>query len=162
MPRPGRRPRPTALKILEGERPSRINDDEMAVVPGVPGLPGELDPDVAGVFAELVELLEPTGVLTALDGLALAAFAQAVSTHRRAAALESSVGPLVLDERGQPRQNPANRVRRDAGRDMLRWCAEFGMTPSARSQIARRFAGGTQMGASPNQVAAKYLTGGAS
>jgi len=159
MPRAGRRPRPTALKILNGERPSRVNQDEIPAPPGAPVPPPDLDDDVAGVYAELVRLLEPTGVLTALDGLALSAFAQAVATHRRAAALESAVGPLVRDDRGQPRTNPAARVRRDAGRDMLRWCSEFGMTPSSRSQIARRYAGGTSM-ASPNPTAAKYLTTG--
>jgi P27 family predicted phage terminase small subunit len=161
MPRPGRRPRPTTLKILAGERPTRINDDEMPAPPGVPEPATDLDGDVADAYGELVRLLGPTGVLTGLDGLALTAFAQAVSTHRRAAALESTVGPLVRDEKGQPRTNPASRVRRDAGRDMLRWCSEFGMTPASRSQIARRYAGSSQMIA-PNAVAAKYLTGGAS
>jgi P27 family predicted phage terminase small subunit len=160
MPRPGRRPRPTTLKILAGERPSRVNDDEMAAPPGVPDPPVDLDADVADAYGELVRLLEPTGVITGLDGLALSAFAQAVSTHRRAAALESTVGPLVRDEKGQPRMNPASRVRRDAGRDMLRWCSEFGMTPASRSQIARRYAGGSPAGPS-NPTAAKYV-GGAS
>lgn len=161
MPRTGRRPRPTQLKILQGERPSRINDDEIAAPPGVPDPPGDLDPEVTTAYRELVALLEPTGVLTVLDGLALLAFAQAISTHRRAAALESTVGPLVRDEKNQPRVNPASRIRRDAGRDVLRWASEFGMTPASRSQIARRYAGGSPL-AAPNPVAAKYLTGGAS
>jgi phage terminase small subunit len=56
--------------------------------------------------------------------------------------------------------NPAARVRRDAGRDMLRWCSEFGMTPASRSQIARRYASGSPAGPS-NPTAAKYV-GGAS
>jgi P27 family predicted phage terminase small subunit len=161
MPRTGRRPRPTALKILQGERPSRINDDEIPAVPGPPPAPEDLDPAVADAYQELVGLLVPTGVLTVLDGLALVAFAQAISTHRRAAALESTVGPLVRDEKNQPRVNPASRIRRDAGRDVLRWASEFGMTPASRSQIARRYAGGSPLSA-PNPVAAKYLTGGAS
>jgi P27 family predicted phage terminase small subunit len=161
MPTTGRRPRPTALKILQGERPSRINADEIPAPPGAPGPPDDLDPDVAAAYRDLVRLLEPTGVLTALDGLALVAFSQAVSTHRRAAALESAVGPLVRDEHNQPRVNPASRIRRDAGRDVLRWASEFGMTPASRSQIARRLAGGSPM-SSPNPTAAKYLTGGAS
>jgi P27 family predicted phage terminase small subunit len=161
MPRAGRRPRPTQLKILAGERPTRINDDEMPAAPGAPDPPPDLDPDVAAAYADLVAVLEPTGVLTVLDGLALVAFAQVINTHHRATALESTVGPLVRDEKGQPKTNPAARVRRDAGRDMLRWCTEFGMTPSSRSQIARRYAGGGSMTA-PNPTAAKYLTGGAS
>jgi P27 family predicted phage terminase small subunit len=161
MTRTGRRPRPTALKILQGERPSRVNDDEMPAPAGAPGPPDDLDADVARAYRQLVELLEPTGVLTGLDGLALLAFAQAVSTHSRAAALESAVGPLVRDEHNQPRVNPASRIRRDAGRDVLRWASEFGMTPASRSQIARRLAGSTSMHA-PNPTAAKYLTGGAS
>lgn len=161
MPRTGRRPRPTALKILQGERPSRINDDEMPSPAGAPDPPGDLDADVAATYRQLVELLAPTGVLTALDGLALIAFAHAVETHRRAAELESAVGPLVRDEHNQPRVNPASRIRRDAGRDLLRWASEFGMTPASRSQIARRLAGSTSM-AAPNPLAAKYLTGGAS
>lgn len=161
MARTGRRPRPVALKVLQGERPSRINDDELPVPPGPPTPPSGMSAGVAADYAELVRLLEPTGVLCALDGPALAAFAQVMATHRAAAALESEVGVLVRDEKGRPRINPVARVRRDAGRDIMRWATEFGMTPAARSSIRARLAGG--VGAPPpNATAAKYLSGGAS
>jgi P27 family predicted phage terminase small subunit len=154
-----RRPRPTQLKILQGERPSRTNLDELPAHPGAPPPPEDLDDEVADAYRHIVELLEPTGVLTHLDGYALLAFAQTVIAHRRAAELEAAVGPLVRDRDNQPRVNPASRVRRDAGRDLLRWLAEFGMTPSARSSIARRFAGAVPA-SSPNSAASKYITGG--
>lgn len=154
--RKGRRPRPTALKLLQGEQPSRINADEIDADAGAPAEPDGLDDDVSAQYRHLVDLLEPTGVLTALDGVALVAFAQVLVEHDRAAALVNSVGPLIRDEHGLPRTNPAYRIRRDTGRDVLRWAMEFGMTPAARSQIHTRLAARAVPPRDP--IAARYLS----
>lgn len=152
----GRRPRPTALKLLQGERPSRVNDDELAAMAGAPAPPEALDELVAGQYRALVALLEPVGVLTELDGPALVAFAQVLVEHHQAARLVNTVGPLIRDDHGQARTNPAYRIRRDTGRDILRWAMEFGMTPAARSQISRRLASGAAAPRDP--IAQRYLS----
>jgi P27 family predicted phage terminase small subunit len=145
----GSRPRPTALKVLQGERPSRINDDEPAFAPGVPRKPERFDdPDVATTWDALIEALEPTGMLSAGDGFALMGFAQTWVSFERACALVNSVGPMVLDPKHQPRRNPATFLATQANHDVLAWCREFGMTPAARSQIRSRLAGGL-----PRQIA---------
>ena len=156
----GRRPRPTALKLLHGERRDRVNVDE-PVVPALPPNPGA--PATVGsveVAAAYDEILgdAPAGVLTAADRIGLRLFAQVLASHDRAADLENTVGTLVRDEHGQPRKNPAVQVRRDAGRDALRWCIEFGMTPASRSQIHARLAGGVPPASDPR--ATRYLSGG--
>lgn len=154
--RKGRRPRPAALKLLQGERASRTIDDVIDVPPSVPAAPQSLDDAVREQYARLVALLEPVGVLTALDGPALAAFAQVLVEHDRASQLVNSVGPLIRDEHGIPRTNPAYRIRRDTGRDLLRWAMEFGMTPAARTQISRRLS--TSATPPRDPIASRYLS----
>jgi P27 family predicted phage terminase small subunit len=154
--RKGRRPRPTALKLLQGERQSRIVEDPPEAQQGAPAAPDALDEQARAAYRMLVGLLEPSGILTQLDGLALAAFAQVVVEHERASALVNQVGPLIRDEHGLPRTNPAYRIRRDTGRDILRWAMEFGMTPAARSQISRRLSGGAAPARDP--IAQRYLS----
>jgi P27 family predicted phage terminase small subunit len=132
--RPGPKPRPTHLKVLDGIRDSRVNRREPLPAPGPPEPPAYLAGDELDAWHAIVEATPP-GTATASDVIALAVFAQRLAEFRRSSQLASVAGPLVVDERGQPRTNPACRIAREAGRDLLRWCAEFGMTPSARSTL---------------------------
>jgi hypothetical protein len=43
---------------------------------------------------------------------------------------------LVKGSKGQPRANPLIEVARTAARDMVRFAAEFGFSPAARSRIS--------------------------
>jgi P27 family predicted phage terminase small subunit len=130
--RPGPRPRPTRLKVLTGDR--SVNDREPAPAPGPVEAPDDLDRDQRAAFDDIVRAV-PGGVITASDTIGLTVFAHRLAEFRAAAALAATVGPLVRDEKGLPRVNPAVRVAREAGRDVLRWSAEFGMTPSSRSLL---------------------------
>jgi P27 family predicted phage terminase small subunit len=152
-----RRPRPTALKLLHGERASRINDDELHFEPGAPERPEGLDEAVAATWDTLVAVLAPTGVLGAGDRFALWAMAQRWTDFERCSALVNTVGPLVVDEKRQPRRNPAALMQREAGRDVIAWCREFGLTPASRSQIRARLASGAPGGAPLDPVAARFL-----
>jgi P27 family predicted phage terminase small subunit len=153
----GRRPRPTALKLLHGERPSRINDDELHFEPGAPPRPVDVDDNVLRTWDALVEVLAPTGVLGAGDRFALLALAQRWWDFERTSNLVNSVGPLIIDEKRQPRRNPAALLAREAGRDVLAWCREFGLTPASRSQIRARLASGAPGGAPLDPEAARFL-----
>jgi P27 family predicted phage terminase small subunit len=152
-----RRPRPTALKLLHGERPSRINDDELHFAAGAPDRPDAMDAAVAATWDVLVAVIEPTGVLGQGDRFALWALAQRWTDFERCSALVNTVGPLVVDEKRQPRRNPAALMQREAGRDVLAWCREFGLTPASRSQIRARLASGAPGGAPLDATASRYL-----
>lgn len=107
----GRKPKPTALKLLDGTRSDRVNRDEPALPKGHTEAPGWLEGDARSHWNELAPMLHKAGLLTEGDRPALALMCAAY-------------GRLRLD----PLDDKAN----DLYRRML---IEFGLTPSARSRI---------------------------
>lgn len=110
----GRKPKPTALKLLEGTRADRINRDEPTLPKGDIEPPDWLDDlDGYGIdhWNELAPMLSKAGLLTEGDRPALALLCRAYARLR-------------LD----PLDDKAN----DLYRRML---VEFGLTPSSRSRI---------------------------
>lgn len=110
----GRKPKPTALKILDGTRADRINHDEPVLPRGDLEPPDSIDDlDGYGVehWNELAPMLAKAGLLTEGDRPALALLCRAYARLR-------------LD----PLDDKAN----DLYRRML---VEFGLTPSSRSRI---------------------------
>lgn len=108
----GRKPKPKALKILEGAQKCRINQDE-PVYPsaGAPEPPAWLGEHGKELWRTLYPLLNSAGVLSAAD---LPAFEQ------------------LCDEYHAIRQDPTEDKARDRYRKLL---VEFGMTPSSRSRL---------------------------
>ena len=83
------------------------------------------------------------GILTGVDRAALAAYCQAWGRWRQAeralaamAALDPVTGALMIKTKeGNAIQNPLVGVANKAMADMVRYAAEFGMTPSARTRV---------------------------
>jgi P27 family predicted phage terminase small subunit len=46
-------------------------------------------------------------------------------------------GLLVMTQAGDPRRSPLIKIIRDAAADMVRYAGEFGLTPVARTRIAK-------------------------
>lgn len=153
MPRTGRKPKPTALKLLKGDLRS-VNHHEPPPAPGTLEPPGDLTPDERAAWDDIVAALPGGGVATRSDAIGLRVFAYEFALFLQSAELVATVGPLVRDEKGQPRANPAVRIAREAARSVLRCCAEFGMTPSARSLL---FAN-PRHDPGAAEIAARYLT----
>jgi phage terminase small subunit len=107
----GRKPAPTALKVLKGTQANRINRDEPISPPGVPEPPGFLDAIGKQFWAEHAQMLASMGVLTKADKYALGMLAESFARYR---------------------QYPNDQRRRDEFRKML---VEFGLTPSSRSRL---------------------------
>ena len=84
-----------------------------------------------------------SGILSALDRGALAAYAQAygrwVAAERalRVMAARDAVtaGLVIRTQGGNAIQNPLVGTANKAMADMVRYAAEFGLTPSARSRV---------------------------
>ena len=127
----GRKPKPTALKLLEGTRADRVNDREPTMpAAGSTGPPAWLDSYGRQHWDELVGILRPAGLLTAGDLPALAQLCDDYSTIRR-----SIDGPRAegIGDYDAVRALLANADKaRDRYRRML---VEFGLTPSSRSRI---------------------------
>lgn len=132
----GRKPAPTALKILEGVRESRINAAEPPRVAGLPDCPGHLDDTAREEWDRIAPLLDQLGVLSRTDGSALALYCSAFSRWQAAGKEVKAKGLLIHNEKtGVTKANPAVAIQAAAGAVMHRLLVEFGCTPSSRSRL---------------------------
>lgn len=131
----GPKPRPTALKLLEGERPDRVNAAEPRALPGRPACPRHLDETAREEWDRIVPELEELGVLSRTDGAALAIYCDTYSQWVRANRDIRTYGMTVETGMGGLKANPAVAISRAAASLMHRLLSEFGGTPSSRSRL---------------------------
>lgn len=134
MAKPGRRPKPAGLRLLQGEHLERLNPDEPLPPAGLPVTP-PLSPGAAAVWEATAPRLLAMGCLAVTDGDALAAYCEAVAVMRRSAALLARSDVLITSKDGRPIRNPALAALRDSSHTLLMYAREFGLTPSARTTI---------------------------
>lgn len=150
MGRSGPSPKPTALRLLHGDRKDRINQRE-PVPSAEPMTPPEnVTPEVRAVWDFTARHLVIMGTASASDRDALHAYCEAVVAHAKASAVLAQTSILVKGIHGGMVRNPALQIQRDAARTLLRFAQEFGLTPSARSTIE---VGGGDRGAEDNPFA---------
>jgi P27 family predicted phage terminase small subunit len=140
----GRKPTPTHLKLVRGNPGKRpVNQAEPKPQVVLPSPPAELSEDALAEWHRVAAELHRLGILTEVDRAALAAYAQAygrwVQAERAAAKMAEkdtlTGGLMIRTTNGNAVQNPLIGVANKAMADMVRYAAEFGMTPSARSRI---------------------------
>ena len=139
MGRRGPTPKPTAIKIAQGVRPDRINNDEPRPdrLAASPDPPAHLDDVARELWNQLAPTLHQIGVLTSLDLPMLSVLCETASIVRAASTLLQA-GVLSRGRRDQWVTNPAWRTYRDATALLLSLAREFGLTPSSRSGIIFR------------------------
>jgi P27 family predicted phage terminase small subunit len=134
----GRRPRPTAMKILRGtQRRDRLNPDEPKPAPAdFDAVPAELakDREAAREWARVVPLLRACGIISRVERSALLALCEQWSQYVKATQSVRKHG-LLLQHAGIPTVNPAVRVARHALQQCQRLWGELGMTPAARAKL---------------------------
>lgn len=135
MPR-GRKPLPTSLKLVKGERPDRINHDEPQPEDGLPQCP-VTDKLVNEVWDYTIEQLRKMRVITMADRDPLLAYVQAVVMHHRCSKLLDSQGYLWTssEDENYIRPHPAVRMQKEAALLIKQFGAEFGLTPASRTRI---------------------------
>jgi P27 family predicted phage terminase small subunit len=131
----GRKPTPTALKLLKGTRRDRLPSSEPRPRPARPKCPGHLDHTARAEWRRLLPILERMRVLTEADGAALAIYCAAFSRCRLAEREIGNYGLLVLQENGILKRNPAEVIVAECEATMARVLVEFGLTPSARTRV---------------------------
>lgn len=142
MGKRGPAPRPTALKLLHGERHrDRINPDEPAPRPTLPDLPDDASDEVRRVWDRTLAELDAMNLAFSSDRDALRCYCEAVVVHRKASALLARSAVLVKGLHGHLVRNPALQIQRDAAATVRAFAQEFGLTPSARSSIRAGKAG---------------------
>lgn len=129
--------KPTQLALLHGDRKDRVNLDAPAAPEGVAEPPPDLSVEVAAVWVYTVAQLEVMGLASPADRDALVCYCEAVVTHRRASVALAQTGIVVRTKRGDvPIRNPLLQVQRDAAALVRVFAREFGLTPSARSDLS--------------------------
>lgn len=147
MGKRGPAPAPTQLKVVRGDRESRINRSEPKPRDGAAAAPGWLSDDARAVWDRLAPDLIKQRVLTDWDVDAFAAFCSAVVVHREAAAdverngtnitvvdRELSNGTLLFTTR----KNPAWQVARESAQLITTLGGRFGLNPSDRASLTMK------------------------
>lgn len=140
--KPGPRKKPTALKLVAGNPGGRrLPKNEPAPPIARPEPPADLSEISKAHWREVVDQLADVGLMTTLDVGALTAYCDAYgewTVARRAFALiqernKITGGFMVRTPNGGVQIAPLVSIIRAARSDMVRFAAEFGMTPAARA-----------------------------
>ncbi len=139
----GRKPKPNFLRVVGGNAGRRaLNQREPAPI-AAPPPPSILNDDGRAEWERVAKLLAPMGALAEIDTSPLAAYCEAFSVwmmatrgiKRLADNGDKYGGLLTKTTNGNVIQNPLVGIANKARSDMVRFAAEFGMTPSARSRV---------------------------
>lgn len=128
----GRKPTPTALKVLAGNPGKRpLNKNEPKHAPRAPGCPTWLPAEAKAEWRRVVPQLDRVGTLALVDRAALTAYAQQWMMLFRAER-DIQVRGLILED---GKRNPNILTAKDAATQIRLFAAEFGLTPSSRSRM---------------------------
>ena len=136
MGRRGPAPTPTALRVLKGRtdhRPLPIGEPRPA--PIMPRCPLWLDDEGKREWRKIAPKLFRLGLLTEVDGEALACYCQSLSMLRTATAVLHKRGQAFSTPSGYKQQRPEVAIAMKSMLLVRAFAAEFGMTPSARTRI---------------------------
>lgn len=137
----GRKSKPAATKIAEGNRGKRPINDATLTSEGKPDsdapiAPPWLDGEMARLWEEYAPRLHKYGILSDLDGLA---FERVVSLAARIVRYEQEIAveeETYTADNGLKKANPKVAMLERAESALLRYLSEFGMTPASRSRIS--------------------------
>lgn len=144
---------PTHLKVVRGDRESRINRDEPIPAEGRVVPRPEMSPEAREIWDEIAPDLIDKGVLTPWDVYVFEAFCQAVADYRECNHLlhsqVSEYGKFI--EKGAAGgliKSPYHQMMRDHIETMAKLGSRFGLTPSDRADLRMDQADtGPQLGA---------------
>ena len=132
----GRRPKPTALKVLEGNPGKRkLNEHEPVPPKADIRCPNWLMPEAKKEWKRLASSLKSMGVLTAADLTAFAGYCQAYARWREAEEFITKHGSIFKTPSGYVQQVPQVSIAQQNLKIMQSFCTEFGLTPACRSRI---------------------------
>ena len=131
----GRKPKPTRLKLLEGNPGKRRLRSEPRGEPGLGRPPEWLTAGAKRFWRKVAPQLEGAGIATGLDVACFAALAEAYASWRGALARIAEHGPTYSTLSGLVRPRPEVAMAARAERSMAALLAEFGLTPSSRTRL---------------------------
>lgn len=140
----GPAPKPTAIKILEGNPgKQKLNKDEPKpeLLSKVPNPPARLLPEAKKEWKRLAPAMVALGLLTEVD---LSAFAELCQNYAYYLAADKEItaqganGPLVMQTApsGYVQKHPLLGLRKQYYDTWRKALADFGLTPASRSRLA--------------------------
>ena len=139
----GRKPKPSNLRRLQGNAGRRaLRENEPDPERGIPDPPMWLSSAALDHWREIAPELDALGVLTTVDGLALAMLCEAWADYRQAReilALEGSTYTrMTAAGSTSVVARPEAAISSDAWKRMKSMLIEFGLTPSSRTRVSIR------------------------
>lgn len=136
----GRRPKPTVLKLVEGNPGKRaINKKEPKPKREIPSCPAHMSDAGKVAWGRLSVLLDRMGVLTEADSAAFERLCDCYSDILicRESLIADGWTYKTLDAQGNTliKGNPAATQLRSADSQFKSYLIEFGLTPAARSKV---------------------------
>jgi len=133
----GRRPKPTYLKLLQGNPGKRrLNPDEPKPPVELPPPPDHLNDVAKKEWQAMGEQLVRLGLLTSIDRAAFSAYCVTYARWVEAEEALKATGPVVRSPSGFPMLSPFYTVANQSLSQMRAYLTEFGMTPSSRSRTS--------------------------
>jgi P27 family predicted phage terminase small subunit len=135
----GRKPKPTKLKIIDGnpgKRPLNESEPDPDQEIKCPQAPGHLNDAAKEEWDRMAPELYDIGLLTKIDIAALEAYCTAYARWIEAEDKIREGGMLVNAPSGYPIQTPYLSIANKAIDQIKAFLTEFGMTPSSRSRIS--------------------------
>lgn len=136
----GRKPKPTALKLLAGnpgKRPLPENEPQPAapIGPRAPYAPRFLDEEGQKEWRRIVTCLIDAGLYTEVDRAALAMYCTAWSRWLAAERKIDEGEAVHITDKNYHHQSPWVSIANQRWSQLKAIMAEFGMTPSSRSRV---------------------------
>jgi len=134
MAKRGPKPTPTKILRLRGSRLADNRHDENMGEYVRPEMPEYLTGLAKTEWERIVPKLENMGLLAEVDQTMLALYCTVFAEWREADSLVES--PVIMTTNGNKIQHPAQSIRTNAWERLKKVCAEFGMSPAARTGLA--------------------------
>lgn len=133
----GRKPKPTHLKVIEGNRGRRrLNENEPKPRPGRPPCPAWLQLEAKREWRRVVPELDRLGLLAVVDRASLAMYCQEWARYVDAQAQVDKYGSVLkATASGYVQPSPFVAIARQSLTACRTFAAEFGLTPSSRGRM---------------------------
>ena len=132
----GRKPKPTAMKELEGNPGKHpLNTSEPKPNKKAPACPKWLEPEAKKEWRRLAKQMEAIGILTEVDMAAFAGYCQAYARWREAEDFITQHGSIFKTPSGYVQQVPQVSIAQQNLKIMQSFATEFGLTPACRARI---------------------------
>lgn len=133
----GRKPKPSALRALEGNPGKRpLPKNEPAFSGKMPSCPKHIDQVGNKEWRRILKILLKARVVTAADMSIIAAYADSYSRWVEASIFVKKDGLVVSAPSGYPVQNPYLNIINKSLDQMKAFAVELGLTPSSRTRIS--------------------------